>query len=109
MNRGEVRYYTFKAPNKCRPVLILTRDSAIPHLGEITIAAITSTIRPVPSQVLISQADGMPNACAINLYHIHTVQKDKIGKLITKLSIEKMQRVKKALIFALGFDDLLLN
>ncbi len=108
LNRGEVRYYTFKPPDKRRPVLILTRDSIIPYLGEVTVAPITSTIRVVPSEVELSMVDGMQKACAVNLHHIQTVQKAKIGRLITTLSLEKMQQVQSALLFALGFDDLLL-
>jgi mRNA interferase MazF len=107
LNRGDVRYYTFKPPDKRRPVLILTRESAIPHLCEVTVAAITSTVRGVPSEVFISENDGMPNPCAVNLYHLQTVQKQNIGKLITTLSPKKLNEVRDALNFALGFDDLL--
>ena len=45
MKRGEVRWYTFELPDKRRPVLILTRSSAISFLTGITIAPITSTVR----------------------------------------------------------------
>ena len=51
MKRGEVRWYLFSRPDKKRPVLILTRDSAVEFLGEVTVAPITSTIQaddPVP-------------------------------------------------------------
>lgn len=41
MRRGEIRWYTFKTPDKKRPVLILTRDSILDVLGEVTIAPIT--------------------------------------------------------------------
>ncbi len=101
MNRGEVRWYRFKAPEKKRPVLILTRDSVIRYLGEITVAPITSTIRDIPSEVLIGAEDGMPRDCAINLDHIQTVSKARIGTLITKLSKDKLFEVRNALRFAL--------
>jgi mRNA-degrading endonuclease toxin of MazEF toxin-antitoxin module len=45
MERGEICWYKFKSPDKKRPVVILTRNSAINYLSEITIAPITSTIR----------------------------------------------------------------
>jgi mRNA interferase MazF len=105
LNRGEIRYYTFKPPNKKRPVLILTRDSIIPYLGEVTVASITSTIRKVASEVELSPADGMPTGCVTNLHYLHTVRKDKLGKLITTLSPKKMAQVRSALLFALEFDD----
>lgn len=45
MRRGEIRWYTFKTPDKKRPVLILTRNSVLDVLGEVTVAPITSTKR----------------------------------------------------------------
>ena len=60
MRRGEIRWYTFKTPDKKRPVLILTRDSILDVLGELTIAPITSTIRYIPSEVILTPKDGMP-------------------------------------------------
>lgn len=102
MNRGEVRWYKFNPPDKKRPVVILTRDSILDCLGEVTIAPITSTIRNIPSEVFLSTIDGMLIDCAVNCDHIQTVSKSKIGPLITKLSSNKIQELKKAICFALG-------
>jgi len=104
MRRGEVRWYRFAQPDKKRPIVILTRDSAIQYLGEVTVAPVTSTIRDIPSEVLLSQRDGMPRECAINLDHIQTVSKGKIGPLIVSLPLAKMNELRDALLFALGFD-----
>jgi mRNA interferase MazF len=52
MKRGEVRWYKFKSPDKKRPVVILTRDSILQYLGEVTVAPVTSAIRDIPSEVL---------------------------------------------------------
>ncbi len=104
MRRGEVRWYKFAQPDKKRPVVILTRDSAIQYLGEVTVAPVTLTIRDIPSEVLLSQRDGMPRECAINLDYIQTVSKGKIGPLIVSLPLAKMNELRDALLFALGFD-----
>ena len=101
MRRGEIRWYKFKAPDKRRPVLILTRNSILDYLGEVTIAPITSTVRDIPSEVFLSKNDGMQRDCAINLDHIQTVSKRKIGSLITRLSYEKIQQVREGILFAL--------
>ncbi len=53
MKQGDVYWYTFRAPDKRRPVLILTRTSAIPYLTGITVAQITTTIRETASEVLL--------------------------------------------------------
>jgi mRNA interferase MazF len=103
MKRGEVRWYVFSRPDKRRPVLILTRDSALEFLGEATIAPITTTIHDIPSEVLLTTTDGMPRDCAVNLDHIQTVSKEKIGALITTLGANKMREVRSSLLFALGF------
>jgi len=103
MKRGEVRWYKFARPDKNRPVVILTRDSAIEFLEELTVAPITSTIRDIPTEVLLTKEDGMPRDCAVNLDHIQTVSKGKIGPLLTTLSSIKMSELRSALLFALGF------
>jgi len=101
MKRGEIRWYKFKSPDKKRPVLILTRDSIIKYSGEITVAPVTSTVRDIPSEVFLSKHDGMKRDCAINLDHIQTVSKGRIGSLITALSGEKLEQVREAIVFAL--------
>src|SRR5271167_1658213 len=71
--RGEVRLYQFAPPDKTRPVVILTRDSALPYLSAVTIAPITSTVRGVPSEVRLDADDGMKAPCAVNLHNVITV------------------------------------
>ena len=107
MKRGEIRWYEFSAPDKRRPVLLLTRDSVLPRLNEVTVAPVTSTIRGIPTEVALDIGDGMPQLCALNLDHLQTVPKRNLGRLITTLSAEKLQRVGLALCFALGFDEYL--
>jgi mRNA interferase MazF len=101
MKRGEVRWYTFKQPDKKRPVVILSRTSVIEYLGEVTIAPITTTIRDIPSEVALSQEDHMSRVCAINCDHIQTVSKGKVGGLIALLSVTKLDELKQAVSFAL--------
>jgi mRNA interferase MazF len=102
MKRGEIRWYRFKSPDKKRPVLILTRDSVLEYLGEVTVAPITSTVRDIPSEIFLSKQDGMPKDCVINFDHIQTVSRGKIGSLITKLTIEKLEQVRNVIQFALN-------
>ena len=103
MKRGEVRWYTFELPDKRRPVLILTRSSAISFLTGITIAPITSTVRDIPTEVFLTpEDDGVLAPCAVNLDNVQTVPKHKLGALITTLSTEQMAQVERALAFALG-------
>ncbi len=101
MKRGEIRWFRFREPDKKRPVLILTRNSILDYLGEVTVAPLTTTVRDIPSEVFLSIDDGMLRDCAVNLDHIQTVSKGKIGALITLLSPEKLQLVSRAVKFSL--------
>jgi mRNA interferase MazF len=104
MKHGDVCWYTFPAPNKRRPVLILTRDSAIAVLNSVTVAPITSTIRGIPTEVLLTADDGLPDTCAANFDNIQTVPKANISAPITHLSVSKMKAAAGAIGFALGLD-----
>ena len=104
MRRGEVHWYKFDRPEKKRPVLILHRTEVIEFLSEITVAPITSRIRDLPSEVFLSAAGTrVLRDSVVNLDHIATVPKAKIGPLITTLDDERMQQVNRAIRFALGF------
>jgi mRNA interferase MazF len=102
MKRGQVRWYTFQRPDKRRPVLVLTRDSVLEYLGEVTVAPITTVIREIPSEVILSREDGMPRDSAVNCDHIQTIAKGKLGAVVTTLSPGRMAEVASAIDFALN-------
>lgn len=105
MKQGEIYWYPFAAPDKRRPVLILTRTSALRFLSSVTVAPLTTTIRGIPTEVVLGLQDGLASDCAVNLDNIQTIQKAKLGAFVATLSAEKMLLVKKALHFALGLDE----
>ena len=108
MKQGDIYWYTFQAPDKRRPVLLLTRSSAIPFLSGLTVAPITTVIRSIPSEVLLTpDEDGVPENCVVNTDNIQTIQKANLGALITQLSQERMREIREAVEFSLGFDSLL--
>jgi mRNA interferase MazF len=101
LERGEVRLYRFASPDKERPVLVLTRQSALGYLARVTVAPITSTIRGVPSEVALDTEDGMKQPCAVNLHNVVTVAKDGLGRRVAQLGPDRMRQVCAALAFAL--------
>ncbi len=103
VRRGEIWLYQFKQPDKTRPVLILTRNSILPYLHEATVAPITSTIRGIPTEILVGTEEGLKKESAINLDHLQTVASQNLTTFIGTVSNEKMQAVLEALLFALGF------
>ncbi len=99
-------WYTFRAPDKRRPVLLLTRTSAVRYLTSLTVAPITRTVRGIPTQIVLTDVDGLPQLCAINRDHIQTVPKSSVGGYITQLQAEKLREVLGAIQFAPGFETL---
>ncbi len=81
IRRGDVRLYQFAPQNKDKkkPVVVLTRGSAILYLSTVTVAPITSTIRGVPSEIVLTDEDGMKAPCAVNLHNAVTVSQQRLG------------------------------
>ena len=104
ITRGDVRLYQFAPPDKRRPVVVLTRDSAIAYLSTVTVAPITSAIRGVPSEVVLDEEDGMKASCAVNLHNAVTISQDRLGRRVAHLSSLRMGEICAALRFSLGCD-----
>ena len=102
LNRGDIHLCRFSSPDKQRPVLILTRDGAIGHLSTVTVAPITSTVRDVPSEVILDTEDGMKGRCAVNLHNAVTISQARLDKRVASLSEARMRQVCAALRFSLG-------
>ena len=85
-------------------MLVLTRDEVIEKLNEIIVAPITRTIRGLSTEVLLTEEDGMPTACAVNFDHISLGQRDRFGSLLGNLSDERWPEVRGALLTACGFE-----
>src|ERR1700757_215823 len=100
--RGDICLYQFAPPDKKRPVVVLTRDSAITYLSTITVAPITSTIRDVPSEVVLTEEDGMKVPCAVNLHNAVTVSQNRLGRRVAQLSSLRISEICAALRFFLG-------
>ena len=70
MRRGELRWYTFALPDKRRPVLLLSRDAVLPSLNEVIVVPATRTIRGIDTELVLTEDDGMPTACALNFDYV---------------------------------------
>jgi len=103
VRRGEIRWYTFRTPDKRRPVLILTRDEIIERLNEIIVVPVTRTIRGLTTEVVLTPDDGMPVTCALNFDHISLAQRDRLTEVICTLPEDRWPEVQRALLLACGF------
>jgi len=102
VNRGEIWLYTFKPPNKRRPVLVLTRQQVIPLLSTVMVAPITSAVRGAPSEVIVGIDEGLRKDSAVNLDHVQTVERQRLHRFIGSLDRRKMAKVCGALAVAVG-------
>jgi mRNA interferase MazF len=85
-----------------RPALVLTRDEAIPVIRKLTVAYLTRTIREIPTEVRLSQADGLPAECVVNLDNIRQVPRVLLDEPIVSLTGEQMHEVCRAMAIANG-------
>jgi PemK-like, MazF-like toxin of type II toxin-antitoxin system len=72
---------------------VLTRNSAIAYLSAVTVAPITSTIRGVPSEVVLHEEDGMKSPRAVNLHNAVTVSQQRLGRRVAQHSAARMNEV----------------
>lgn len=99
--RGEVWWVEHPDAGR-RPFLVLTRQAAIPVLNAVLAVPATRTIREIPTEVVLGSRDGMPKACALSLDNLTTVPTSLLRERITRLSIERMGEVCRALSLATG-------
>jgi mRNA interferase MazF len=76
------------------------------YLNSVTVAPVTSTIRGVPSEVLLDEDDGMKGPCAVNLHNVFSTAQLKIGKRVCSLSEAKFRQICRSLRYSLdcGFE-----
>jgi len=104
VNRGEIWQYRFKAPDKRRPVVVLSTPAVIPLLHTVMVAPVTSTTRGAPSEVPVGSAEGLKHDSAVNLDHIQTVERARLVSFVGTLNEMQMRRVCRALAIATGCD-----
>jgi len=104
VSRGEIWRYRFAAPDKKRPVVVLSRGDVIGLLHTVMVAPVTSTIHGAPSEVLVGIKEGLKHESAVNLDHVQTVEQSRLEGYVGQLGIEKMREVCRALAVAVGCD-----
>src|SRR6266536_1928486 len=85
-----------------RPFLVLTRQAALPVLNGLLAVPATRTIRQIPTEVVLDTDDGMPEECALSLDNLTLVPTELFRTRITRLSVERMSEVCRALTLASG-------
>lgn len=81
--QGEV--WWAEAEDKRRPVLIVTRDEAIPVLRWIVVAPVTRTVRNIPTELLLGEAEGLPVECAASFDNLQPVPRALLTARVGRL------------------------
>jgi mRNA interferase MazF len=99
--RGDVAWLELEQEGR-RPVVVLTRDEALPRLRNVLVALVTRTIRGLDTEVELGPADGMPVECAVSLDNLRTVPQSLLTETITRLDPHRLDAICKALARATG-------
>ena len=105
VSRGDIWMYRFKAPDKRRPVVVLTRNDAIGLLHTVMVAPVTSTIRGSPGEVVLGPQHGLKRESAANLDHVQTVEQARLVAYVGSLPPERMREICRALATATGCNE----
>jgi mRNA interferase MazF len=92
--------------DKTRPVLVLTRETVRPHLTNVTIAPITSTIRGLSTEVPVGTANGLDHDSVVSLDNIQTIPARHLGRQIGLLLIAQEEALAHAIHAAFDLEDL---
>jgi mRNA interferase MazF len=100
--RGEV-WWCELAEIERRPVVVLSRDAAIPRLRRTLIGPCTTTIRGIPSEVLLKPGqDPVPRTSVVNLDSVESVSLGTLVERLGRLSDERMRQICEALEIAVA-------
>ncbi|HEU0316325.1 MAG TPA: type II toxin-antitoxin system PemK/MazF family toxin, partial [Solirubrobacteraceae bacterium] len=100
--RGEIWWCELPEIGR-RPVVVLSRDAAIPRLKRTLVAPCTTTVRGLPSEVLLSPGvDPIPRSCVANLDSVESVSVGVLVDRIGRLSDNRMVQMCAALEIAVG-------
>lgn len=105
VSRGEVWMYEFRSPDKLRPVVVISRNDALDVLHTALVVPVTSTIRGIPSEVVLGPEDGLKHESAASLDHVQTVEKRNLKRYLGRLRPARLRALCSALAVAVGCDE----
>jgi mRNA interferase MazF len=101
INRGDV-WWADVPGDKVRPVLVLTRQRFTSRLTSLLVAPVTTTVRGIPTEVVLDADDGLPRRCAANFDNVFTLHRSRFENRIGQLGDERLVEVCRAYRFAAG-------
>ena len=102
IERGDIRWFRFEAPDKRRPVLVLGREDVLPTLTQIPVIPLSTQIRGLRWEVRLSTADGLLGDCVLKPEWIKAVDRAALGPWIAAFPYARWNEVTAALLDVLG-------
>ncbi len=90
--------------DKLRPALVLTREIVVPYRKWVTVAPITSTVRGLATEITLGAANGLDHECVLSCDNIHTIEVDKIERLVGYLRADQESALTEAIKAAFDLD-----
>lgn len=84
------------------PVVVVTRESAVPVLSSVVCALVTSTFHGHVAEVEVGGDEGLDHTCAINCDNLFTLPKAVLVRRRGHLGPAKLAQLDRALTIALG-------
>ena len=106
LKQFEVWWADLPEPAGLRPVLLLSRNEAYGYLSKFVAVEITSTIRGIASEILLSEQEGLPRVCVANCDSVRMLPRLSLTKRAGQLAPERWVEVKRAVGAALGWREL---
>jgi mRNA interferase MazF len=107
LRQFEIWWANLPKPAGRRPVLLLSRNDAYQYLTKVIIAEITTTIRAIPVEVRLGRREGLTSPCVVNLDNIRTAARQWLDSRVGVLAPARQREVKRALGYALGWEELI--
>ncbi len=87
--QGEI--WWAETEDKRRPVLVITRSEAVPVLTGIIVAPVTRTVRDIPTEIRLGEAEGLPVECAASFDNLQRIRRSALAEQIGDLGARREQ------------------
>jgi mRNA interferase MazF len=81
--QGEV--WWAETEDKRRPVLVVTRSDALPVLTGIVVAPLTRTVRDIPTEIRLGEAEGLMIECAASFDNLQRIRRSALSEPVGAL------------------------
>lgn len=78
-----------ESEEKRRPVLVVTRSEAVSVLTSIVVAPVTRTIRDIPTEVRLSEQEGLPVECVASFDNLQRMSRSVLALRAGDLGVRR--------------------